>query len=137
MVLVSGCTAASDGDASADAHEYYENYTPQQNDSAGGTSSSAVGGTPASGLAQPSPVGPSAPGPLEDNTFVDAGTSGFVDPREEPRSTFAVDVDGGSFRVARTLLRDGYLPPPESVRAEEWVNAFDSGFPAPGRTTWN
>lgn len=131
MVLVSGCTAASDGDASADAHEYYENYTPQQNDSASGTSSSAVGGTPASVPAQPSPVGPSAPGPLEDNTFVDAGTSGFLDPREQPRSTFAVDVDGGSFRVARTLLHDGHLPPPESVRAEEWVNAFDSGFPSP------
>ncbi|MFC7491597.1 MULTISPECIES: vWA domain-containing protein [unclassified Knoellia] len=131
VVLVSGCTATSEGDASADANEYYESYTPHQNDSASGNSSSAVSGRSSSGLAQPSPAGPPVPGPLEDNTFVDAGTSGFVDPRDKPRSTFAVDVDGGSFRVARALLHDGHLPPPESVRVEEWVNSFDSGFPSP------
>ncbi|EAP97531.1 putative secreted protein [Janibacter sp. HTCC2649] len=132
VVLVTGCSASGEGDTSA-AHDYFENYpTAQENDSASGTSSSsAVGGQASSGVAQPFPAAPNVPGPLEDNTFVDAGTSGFIDTRERPRSTFAVDVDGGSFRVARSLLHDGHLPPPESVRPEEWVNSFDSGFPAP------
>ncbi|MEO7270056.1 MAG: von Willebrand factor type A domain-containing protein [Knoellia sp.] len=132
VVLVTGCSAPSESDTTA-AREYFENYpTAQENDTASGsTSSSAVGGRANSGVTQPFPAAPNVPGPLEDNTFVDAGTSGFVDPRENPRSTFAVDVDGGSFRVARSLLQDGHLPPPESVRAEEWVNSFDSGFPSP------
>ena len=69
---------------------------------------------------------------MDGNTFFDAGTSGFVDPRVDPQSTFAADMDTGSYRVARALLADGHLPPPESVRAEEWVNSFDSGFPRPG-----
>ncbi|MFC7486667.1 YfbK domain-containing protein [Knoellia sp. CPCC 206453] len=132
VVLATGCSAPSESDTTA-AREYFENYpSTQENDTASGTSSSsAVGAQANSGAAQPFPAAPNVPGPLEDNTFVDAGTSGFVDPREKPRSTFAVDVDGGSFRVARTLLHDGHLPPPESVRTEEWVNSFDSGFPSP------
>ncbi len=141
VVLASGCSS-SGGDTSgdADAKKYYDTYSEQQNDSASGNSSgnSVAGSAPRGSAVSPqsSPLPPSErrpnePGPLDDNTFVDAGTSGFVDPREQPRSTFAVDVDGGSFRVARTLLHDGHLPPPESVRAEEWVNSFDSGFPSP------
>lgn len=130
VVLASGCTTTSDGDASSDPARYYENYTEQQNDAASGTASMGSG-TPAQGGTAPRPVGPDAPWPTGDNTFVDAGTSGFVDPAEKPQSTFAVDVDTGSYRVARALLTNGQLPPPESVRVEEWVNSFDSGFPAP------
>ncbi|WP_193610092.1 vWA domain-containing protein [Nocardioides lijunqiniae] len=71
------------------------------------------------------------PGPLEDNTFVDEGTSGFVDPREDARSTFALDVDTGSYGVARTLLEQGLRPPAESIRVEEWVNALPVADEAP------
>ncbi|MDQ3483889.1 MAG: von Willebrand factor type A domain-containing protein, partial [Actinomycetota bacterium] len=46
-------------------------------------------------------------------------------------STFALDVDTGSFSVARTLLDSGLLPPAESIRPEEWVNAFDYHQQAP------
>ncbi|MDP2774215.1 MAG: von Willebrand factor type A domain-containing protein [Nocardioides sp.] len=74
---------------------------------------------------------PIVPGPLEDNTFRDAGTSGFVDPREDPRSTFALDVDTGSYGVARTLLDQGLLPPAESIRVEEWVNSLPATDRAP------
>ncbi len=43
---------------------------------------------------------------------------------EDPRSTFALDVDTGSYGVARTLLEQGLLPPAESIRVEEWVNSL-------------
>lgn len=71
------------------------------------------------------------PGVLEDNTFVDAGTSGFVNAATDPLSTFALDVDTGSYSVGRTLLAMGHRPPAASIRPEEWVNAFEYGDPAP------
>ena len=127
VVLASGCTAGTE-DASVDAKQYYDEYAEQQPESTP-TFAAGSSGSADSGMS----VVPTEPGVLEDNTFVDAGTSGFVDAREDPQSTFAVDVDTGSYRVARTLLGEGHLPPPESVRPEEWVNSFDSGFPAPQR----
>ena len=50
---------------------------------------------------------------------------------DDPLSTFGMDVDTASYSVTRRYLRDGYLPPPEAVRVEEFVNAFDYNYPAP------
>lgn len=68
---------------------------------------------------------------LEDNTFADYGYRDFVETREDPLSTFALDVDTGSYTVARRWLDEGQLPPPESVRPEEYVNAFDYDYDVP------
>ncbi len=43
----------------------------------------------------------------------------------EPLSTFAVDVDTGSYSNVRRFISDGHLPPPEAVRIEEMINYFD------------
>ena len=67
------------------------------------------------------------PGVLDDNTFVDAGDSLWVATDDDRESTFALDVDTGSFNVAQTFLANGYRPEPDSIRPEEWVNAFDYG----------
>ncbi len=45
-------------------------------------------------------------------------------------STFAIDVDTASYAVARSYIRRGRLPPPASVRMEEFVNAFDYNYPS-------
>jgi Ca-activated chloride channel family protein len=106
-----------------DAAAYVEDYEEHQEDGGANYSQSAPGGTTAedgAGAGEPAFL----PGLLEDNTFVDAGTSEFVDPRADAESTFALDVDTGSYGVARTLLDQGLLPPPESIRVEEWVNAL-------------
>ncbi len=66
-----------------------------------------------------------------DNTFEDEGVSGYVDAAKDSESTFALDVDNGSYRVAQAMVAQGQRPPAGSVRAEEWVNAFDYGDPAP------
>ena len=71
------------------------------------------------------------PGPLEDNVFVDAGESTFVATADDAESTFALDVDTGSFTVAQAFLAEGSRPDPASIRVEEWLNAFDYGDPAP------
>jgi len=48
-------------------------------------------------------------------------------------STFAVDVDTASYRLVRSYLAGGTLPPPEAVRTEEFVNAFDYAYASPAR----
>jgi Ca-activated chloride channel family protein len=134
-----------------DTASYFEHYASEAagDTSAGSSKLSgpvAVGGT-ARGTAAGGAVGspavpgwpgpghpPYVPGPLEDDTFVDAGTSGFVETARDARSTFALDVDTGSWTVARTLLRTGLLPPPASIRVEEWVNAVPAGLPEPEGT---
>jgi Ca-activated chloride channel family protein len=65
--------------------------------------------------------------------FEDYGTQGFVRTAADNLSTFAVDVDTGSFTVARGYLAEDYLPPVDAIRVEEFVNYFDYGYAAPGR----
>ncbi len=50
---------------------------------------------------------------------------------EQPVSTFSVDVDTGSYSNVRRMLRDGVRPPADAVRAEEFINYFSYGHPAP------
>ena len=67
-----------------------------------------------------------------DPRFTDYGIRTFIDTRNDPLSTFSLDVDTGSYSIARSYLDlQGQLPPRESVRVEEYVNFFDYGYDAP------
>ncbi len=81
------------------------------------------------GAEEPPPV--DADERLEDNTFEDYGYRAFVEAADDPLSTFALDVDTGSYTIARKWLDEGQLPPRESVRPEEYVNAFRYDYDAP------
>ncbi|MGQ4659721.1 YfbK domain-containing protein [Lysobacter sp. F6437] len=50
---------------------------------------------------------------------------------DQPVSTFSIDVDTGSYANVRRMLVDGVRPPADAVRAEEFINYFDHGHPAP------
>ncbi|NRA29028.1 MAG: von Willebrand factor type A domain-containing protein [Parvularculaceae bacterium] len=51
---------------------------------------------------------------------------------DQPVSTFSADVDTSSYAFARRMiLKDGRLPYSESVRVEEFINAFDYDYPLP------
>jgi Ca-activated chloride channel family protein len=50
---------------------------------------------------------------------------------EDPVSTFSIDVDTGSYSNVRRMLAAGQRPPKDAVRAEEMINYFDYGYPAP------
>ena len=50
---------------------------------------------------------------------------------EHPVSTFSIDVDTSSYSNVLRMLNDGIRPPPDAVRAEEFVNYFDYGHPGP------
>jgi Ca-activated chloride channel homolog len=66
-----------------------------------------------------------------DMFFEDYGVNPSIDVEDDNLSTFALDVDTGSYTVMRNYLNDGNLPPKESVRVEEYVNYFDHGYPSP------
>jgi Ca-activated chloride channel family protein len=66
--------------------------------------------------------------------FEEYGVNPFVDTDEDNLSTFAVDVDTGSYTIMRYYVNDGHLPPDESVRVEEYVNYFDQGYAPPAES---
>ena len=59
------------------------------------------------------------------------GTNPFIDTEDDKFSTFAMDTDSASYAVMRRFLHDGNLPQPESVRVEEFINAFDYSYTSP------
>lgn len=63
--------------------------------------------------------------------FKNYGVNPFVDTEADHLSTFATDVDTGSYTVVRGYLHDGHVPPSEAVRVEEFVNYFKYGYAAP------
>lgn len=69
-------------------------------------------------------------------TFVHSGVNPVVITAEDPRSTFALDVDTASYTVARAWVNEGLSPDPASVRVEEWVNYFDQRYPTPNENTF-
>ncbi len=69
--------------------------------------------------------------PYDDVFFEDYGVNPFIDTAEDNLSTFAVDVDTGAYAVMRRYVTDGFLPPDESVRVEEFLNYFDQEYPLP------
>ena len=66
-----------------------------------------------------------------DMFFREYGVNPSIDPEYDHLSTFALDVDTGSYTIMRNYLSQGNLPPPESVRVEEYVNFFDQGYENP------
>lgn len=130
-LALSGCSGTDDtegappgGSAGGEAPSaYYDDYMEGSGDAGAG----AVAPSQADdGGGRPPEVGPT-----DDNTFREEGVNDFVDTAEDARSTFGLDVDNGSFRVARSFLTLGEDVPPESVRPEEWINALPYGDAAP------
>lgn len=128
--LLTSCSGDADPDSrrGIDARAYYDDYESDVGDDGGTVNYSSQPTTEAEDSGGDPPL---PPAPHEDNVFRDHGTSGFVDTAADPRSTFALDVDTGSYGVARNLLDQGYRVPRAAIRVEEWVNAFEYDDPAP------
>lgn len=69
--------------------------------------------------------------PYPDVAFPDQGFNPPVDTDFDGVSTFALDVDTGSYSIARKFVLDGYLPDPDSIRVEEFVNYFQQDYAQP------
>jgi hypothetical protein len=55
----------------------------------------------------------------------------FLASRDNPVSTFSIDVDTASYANVRRFLNDEHLPPLDAVRIEELVNYFHYADPPP------
>ena len=77
-------------------------------------------------ISRPAPVSPPSA-----TTFRDYERSRFASTAEDSVSTFSLDTDRTSFQIALNWARAGHAVDPDSVRAEEWINAFDYGYPPP------
>jgi Ca-activated chloride channel family protein len=90
---------------------------------------------PPASIPGPSTGGTTEPNdqPWGDMFFRPYGTNPFVDTEDDPQSTFGLDVDTGSYTLARSYLERGHLPPPEAIRVEEFINFFDYRDRAPRR----
>ncbi len=66
-----------------------------------------------------------------DMFFEDYGVNPFIDTEDDNLSTFSSDVDTGSYTLMRSYINQGFLPPEDSVRVEEYINYFPQGYPLP------
>ena len=82
--------------------------------------------------AQISGGGKSQPGAT---TFRDNPRNPAVYTAEDAVSTFSLDTDRTSYRLALNWARAGYEIDPDSVRSEEWINSFDYGYASPSRNS--
>lgn len=64
-------------------------------------------------------------------TFRDYGRLEFTETEVDSVSTFSLDADRSSYHLALSWARDGYEVDPSSVRAEEWINAFNYQYDPP------
>ena len=100
---------------------------------------------PSAAQAAPAPAAPAAPPPSHPGTqppsaaqpplttFEGQERSGSVNAAEDSVSTFSLDTDRTSYALALNWARAGYEVPSDSVRAEEWINAFAYGYERPAR----
>ncbi len=70
-----------------------------------------------------------------DTTFQDQRRQPLVATSEDAVSTFSLDTDRTSYQLALAWARQGYDIEPDSVRAEEWINAFNYQY-APPSDDW-
>lgn len=82
-------------------------------------------------LSVPPPLNPVNSAAYHDMFFKEYGTNPFIDTEDEHLSTFGMDVDTASYSITRRYINQGHLPPPEAVRVEEFVNAFDYNYAPP------
>ncbi len=75
---------------------------------------------------------PQRPGPSA-TTFENYGRTPYADTATDAVSTFSLDTDRTSYFLALTWAQHGYAVEPDSVRAEEWVNAFAYDYERPSR----
>ncbi|WP_235567780.1 von Willebrand factor type A domain-containing protein, partial [Lysobacter sp. Root690] len=107
---------------------------------------SRIGPTYAKRMAMPAAVAAAAPGflappppppappysqPANTEKYAQREDNPVQRTREQPLSTFSIDVDTGSYTNVRRMLNDGQRPPADAVRAEEFINYFDYGHAAP------
>ena len=109
--------------------------TPDANFIVSGTPRPTATSTPASRSTgtPPPPPPPAAVGTPSATNFQDYMRERFVSSALDNVSTFGLDTDRTSYHLALNWAQSGYEVDPDSVRAEEWINAFNYNYDRPLR----
>jgi Ca-activated chloride channel family protein len=94
---------------------------------------SGTGNGTGNGSVQPGPNGGqyATPEPAPPGDKQPTRDDAMTDPRQDARSTFALDIDTGSYTRFRDAVNQGSSISPDEVRTEEFVNYFQQGYQAP------
>jgi Ca-activated chloride channel homolog len=71
--------------------------------------------------------------PVGHDQFANGPENAFKVVREDPVSTFSIDVDTASYSFMRASLDRNVLPQPDAVRTEEFINYFPYHYEAPAK----
>jgi len=71
------------------------------------------------------------PAPVNDESYQPINENGFNNAKDNPLSTFSVDVDNASYSNMRRFINNGQLPPADAVRIEEMINYFNYDLSGP------
>jgi Ca-activated chloride channel homolog len=63
--------------------------------------------------------------------YASVNENGFKNVKNDPLSTFSIDVDNASYSNIRRFINMGDLPPADAVRIEEMINYFKYDYPEP------
>jgi Ca-activated chloride channel family protein len=63
--------------------------------------------------------------------YASVNENGFKVVKNDPLSTFSIDVDNASYSNIRRFINMGQLPPADAVRIEEMINYFKYDYPEP------
>ncbi|MEO6850772.1 MAG: von Willebrand factor type A domain-containing protein [Mucilaginibacter sp.] len=66
-----------------------------------------------------------------DESYKPITDNGFNAAKDNPLSTFSVDVDNASYSNVRRFINNGQLPPADAVRVEEMINYFKYDMAGP------
>ena len=72
-----------------------------------------------------------APEPMNTEGYTAIHENGFKSVKQNPLSTFSIDVDAASYSNIRRYINSGSLPPVDAVRIEEMINYFSYYYPQP------
>jgi Ca-activated chloride channel family protein len=64
--------------------------------------------------------------------YASISENGYKNVKNNPLSTFSIDVDNASYSNIRRFINSGQLPPADAVRIEEMINYFKYDYPEPG-----
>lgn len=63
--------------------------------------------------------------------YAPVNENGYKSVKNNPLSTFSIDVDNASYSNIRRFINNGQLPPADAVRIEEMINYFKYDYPEP------
>lgn len=76
-------------------------------------------------------VGSADSGTLNTEEYGKIDENNFKDAKQNPLSTFSIDVDNASYSNVRRFINGNRLPPKDAVRIEELINYFSYDYPQP------